>query len=100
MRQITREIDYFLEFTYARLILGGMSIKNAKEKDYVDCHEAAKLWRRVSKNPRSYTPPNEICGAVWAAWNRNEILDEWQDQLSAYEGIPCINPGNNQCLVP
>jgi hypothetical protein len=63
-----RENDYSLEYTYAQLILGGMSIKEAKETDYVDSPEAAKLWRRVGKNPRSYTPPNEICGAVWATW--------------------------------
>ena len=71
---MVREIDYSLEYTYSQLIIGGMSLKEAKETDYVDSPEAAKLWRRVSKVPESYTPPNEICGAVWATWDIYEVL--------------------------
>ena len=74
-----REIDYSLEYTYSQLILGGMSIKGATETDYVDSPVAVKIWQRVSKDPGSYTPPNEISGAVWATWDIYEVLNEEQD---------------------
>ena len=76
---MVREIDYSLEYTYSQLILGGMSIKEATETDYVDSPEAVKIWQKVSKDPGSYTPPNEISGAVWATWDIYEVLGRGQN---------------------
>lgn len=73
-----REIDYDLEYTFAQLILGGMTLKEAKQMHFVDSPDAARLWRMVSKDPTSYTPPNEIGGAVWATWDIYEVFSEGQ----------------------
>ena len=75
---MVREIDYDLEYTYSQLILCGMTLKEAKQTDYVDSPDAARLWRKVSKDPTSYSPPNEIGGAVWATWDIYEVFSEGQ----------------------
>jgi len=56
-----------------------MTLKEAKQTNYVDSPEAARLWRKVSKDPNSYSPSNETAGAVWATWDIYEVLDEGQD---------------------
>jgi hypothetical protein len=76
---MVREIDYDLEYTYSQLILGGMTLKEAKQTNYVDSPDAARLWRKVSKDPNSYSPSNETAGAVWDTWDIYEVLDEGQD---------------------
>jgi hypothetical protein len=75
---MVREIDYDLEYTYSKLILGGMTLIEAKQTDYVDSLDAASLWRKVSKDPTSYTPSNEIGGAVWATWDIYKVPNETQ----------------------
>ena len=75
---MVREIDYDLEFTYSQLILGGMTLKEAKQTDYVDSPDAARLWQKISKDPTSYTPSIEIAGAVWATWDIYKVPTENQ----------------------
>ena len=65
-------IDSEKQYTFSRLILGGVTLEEAKSDGIVSTSEEETGWIEVAKDPAKYGYSNETAGAWVPSW-----IDEW-----------------------
>jgi hypothetical protein len=65
-------IDSEKQYTFSRLILGGVTLEEAKSDGIVSTSEEETGWIDVAKDPAKYGYSNETAGAWVPSW-----IDEW-----------------------
>lgn len=73
-------IDSEKQYTFARLILGGVTLQEAKAEGVVKTPEEEAGWIEVAKKPTKYGYTNETAGACvpsfWDEWKAEYLPNE------------------------